>query len=63
MDRDELKRRYDLALERENPTISHTLKLQPGKYLSMDLAGTKVLLASIPLAWSLGALHLPGLGG
>lgn len=49
VDRDELQRRYELALERENPTISHTLKLQPGKYLSMDLAGTKVLVASIPL--------------
>ncbi len=29
--------------------VSHTLKLQPGKYLSMELAGTRVLLASIPL--------------
>jgi hypothetical protein len=49
VDRDELRRRYDLALERENPTISHTLNLEPGKYLSMALAGTRVLLASIPL--------------
>ena len=31
VDRDELQRRYDLALERENPSISHTLKLEPGK--------------------------------
>lgn len=49
VDRDELQRRYDLALERENPSISHTLKLEPGKYLSLELAGTRVLLASIPL--------------
>lgn len=49
VDRDELRRRYDLALDRENPSISHTLNLQPGKYLSMELAGTRVLLASIPL--------------
>lgn len=49
VDRDELQRRYDLALERENPSIGHTLKLQPGKFLSMELAGTQVLLASIPL--------------
>ncbi len=49
VDRDKLRRRYDLALERENPSISHTLKLEPGKYLSMELAGTRVLLASIPL--------------
>lgn len=49
VDRDELRRRYDLALDRENPSISHTLKLEPGKYLSIDLAGTKVLLVSLPL--------------
>lgn len=49
VDRDELRRRYDLALERENPSISHTLKLQPGKYLWMELAGTRVLLTSVPL--------------
>ena len=49
VDREELQRRYDLALDRENPSISHTLKLEPGKYLSMDLAGTKVLLVSLPL--------------
>lgn len=49
VDRDELRRRYDLALDRENPSISHTLKLQPGRYLSMEMAGTRVLLASIPL--------------
>lgn len=49
VDEDELKRRYELALDRENPLLSHTLQLQPGKFLSLELAGTRVVLASIPL--------------
>src|SRR5205807_3921973 len=49
VDEDELKRRYELALERENPLLSHTLQLQPGKFLSLELAGTRVVLAAIPL--------------
>jgi hypothetical protein len=60
VERDELQRRYDMALERENPSISHTLKLQPGKCLSMDLAGTKVVLASIPLK---DCITFPGING
>lgn len=49
VDEDELRRRYELALERENPLLSHSLQLQPGKYLSLELAGTRVVLAAIPL--------------
>ncbi len=49
VDEDELKRRYELALDRENPLLSHSLQLQPGKYLSLELAGTRVVLAAIPL--------------
>src|SRR5262249_35013799 len=49
VDEDELKRRYELALERENPLLSHTLQLQPAKFLSLQLAGTRGVLAAIPL--------------
>lgn len=49
VDEDELKRRYELALDREDPLLSHTLQLQPGKFLSLELAGTRVVLAAIPL--------------
>lgn len=58
VDEDELKRRYELALERENPLLSHALQLQPGKYLSMELAGTRVVLAAIPLK---DCITLPGI--
>lgn len=49
VDNDELKRRYEIALDRENPLIKHTIKLEKSKYLQMDLAGTKVLMTAIPL--------------
>jgi hypothetical protein len=49
VDQEELQRRYELALDRENPLLSHSLQLQPGKYLSLELAGTRVVLAAIPL--------------
>lgn len=49
VDEDELKRRYEMALEREIPAINHTLRLEDGKYLSMNCAGTKVVIAAIPL--------------
>ena len=49
VDDDELKRRYDLALDRENPVLTHTLDLEKGKYLAMELAGTRAILAAIPL--------------
>jgi hypothetical protein len=49
VDDDELKRRYELALERENPVLTHTVSLERGKYLTMELAGTRVVLAALPL--------------
>ena len=58
IDGDELRRRYDLALDRENPVIKHTLTLQPGNYLSMTVAGTQALIAAIPLKECIG---IPGI--
>lgn len=49
VDADELVRRYDLALDKENPVINHTVMLDPDKYLSLDLGNTKALLAALPL--------------
>lgn len=49
IDADELVRRYDLALERENPSIHHTFHLEDGRFLSMTIAGTKAIIATIPL--------------
>jgi len=49
VDNEELKRRYDLALECESPAINFTLELEPNKYVSMEVAGTQVITAAIPL--------------
>lgn len=49
IDPDELQRRYELALDRENPLISHELVLESDKYMAIKLGGTKVVIASIPL--------------
>lgn len=49
VDNEELKRRYDLALERESPIINFTLNLENDKYVSMEIAGTQAIIAAIPL--------------
>ena len=49
VDSDELQRRYDIALERENPLISHRLELDTGKYMVMEIGGTNCIVAAIPL--------------
>lgn len=49
IDGDELIRRYDLALDKENPVINHTVALEHDKYLSLKLGDTEALLAALPL--------------
>ena len=47
---DEIRRRYDIALERENPSLSHTLDLSSCEALDISLAATKVVIAVVPLS-------------
>ena len=49
VDIDELVRRYDMALDKENPIISHTVQLMPDKYLKLKLGDTEAVLAALPL--------------
>ncbi len=49
IDPEELQRRYDMALDRENPLISHSIDLDADKYMAMDLGGTNVVVAALPL--------------
>lgn len=49
IDNEELKRRYEVALEHEIPRISHSITLENGKFLSGEIAETQVVLAAIPL--------------
>ena len=45
----ELKRRYDLSIETDNPFINYTLDLSGCKYMIETIAGTQVVLAAVPL--------------
>lgn len=58
VDEDELKRRYELALDRENPLLTHTIQLQAGRFLSVELGGTRVALVALPLK---DCLNFPGI--
>jgi hypothetical protein len=49
VDNDELQRRYDIALEKDNPVINHTIKLEPDRYHKFKIAETDVIIAAIPL--------------
>ncbi len=58
VDSQELKRRYELALDRKDPLLSHSLRLEPGKYMDTKIAGTQVVVAAIPLK---ECLDFPGI--
>ena len=47
---DEIRRRYDIALERENPSLSHSLDLSACQTLPVKIAGTQVVIAVVPLS-------------
>lgn len=47
---DEIRRRYDMALERENPSLSHALDLSVCQTLPVMIAGTQVVIAVVPLS-------------
>ncbi len=59
VDENELRRRYDLATERENPSIDFRLTLQDKNYSSMEIAGTRAVMAAIPLK---DCIKFPGIG-
>lgn len=58
IDRDELRRRYDLALERDNPTINHTVDLSACSHMQMTLDSTEAVIAAIPLS---ECIRFPGI--
>jgi hypothetical protein len=47
---DEIRRRYDIALDRENPSLSHSLDLSVCQTLPVIIAGTQVVIAVVPLS-------------
>lgn len=58
VDRDELRRRYDLALERDNPSIEHVIDLSSCSYMEMTVHRTKAVIAVVPLS---ECIKLPGI--
>ncbi|MDR1389758.1 MAG: AIPR family protein, partial [Treponema sp.] len=58
IDSEELQHRYDYAVDKENPSITHTVALQEGKFIRMDLSATNVIIASLPLK---DCLTFPGI--
>lgn len=58
IDQEEIKRQYDLALEKDNPSIQHKIQLENGKYIKMEIAGTEAITAAIPLK---DCITLPGI--
>jgi len=53
-----IKSRWDESIAKELPKLNHTFTLDPGRYLEMNIAGFKTVLAAIPLA---DCLQLPGI--
>jgi hypothetical protein len=58
IDRDELRRRYDIALERDNPSINHVIDLSNANTMEIQMAGTNVVIAAIPLK---ECIKIPGI--
>lgn len=58
VDKNELKRRYDLALEKDNPTINHEVNLSNSKAMEIEIAGNKVVVAALPLK---ECIKMPGI--
>lgn len=58
IDAEELRRRYDYALEADNPSINYKLNLSGSKYMYHEIAGTPVVVAALPLK---ECINLPGI--
>lgn len=58
IDGGELRRRYDYAIEADNPSINYKLPLVGVKHMYHEIAGTPVLIAALPLK---ECVKLPGI--
>ncbi|WP_059173188.1 AIPR family protein [Bacillus sp. FJAT-27445] len=58
VDSDELRRRYDLALEIENPVINHVMDITNTNHMEVTIAGTQVVIATVPLK---ECIKIPGI--
>jgi len=47
IDSNKLKRRYDMALEKDNPSINHKIDLSKSKAMEVEISGNKVVITAI----------------
>lgn len=58
IDNHELRRRYQYAIESDNPSINYKLSLRGGKFMFHEIAGTPVIIVALPLK---ECIKLPGI--
>lgn len=58
IDNAELRRRYEYAIESDNPSINYKLDLGDSKFMSHEIAGTQVVVVALPLK---ECIKLPGI--
>lgn len=58
IDQEELKRRYEYAIESDNPSINYKLSLTGSKFMFHEIAGTPVIIAALSLK---ECIKLPGI--
>lgn len=58
VDNDALKFKYDEAINRNRPYINHEFKVEAGKYMELDLSGTKAVIVALPLK---ECIKIPGI--
>ena len=58
VDNEELKKRYEIAIDKEYPVIKFSLQLQKGKHLALKIADTQTVIAAVPLK---DCLSFPGI--
>lgn len=49
VDNDLLKFKYEEALNRNRPYINHEFRLEDGKYMELEIDGTKAVIVALPL--------------
>lgn len=58
VDSEEIMRRYEIALQRENPLIKHTIDLSNSKFLPITISKTHSIIVALPLK---ECLTIPGI--
>lgn len=58
VDREALKYRYDEAMNAGKPYINHSFRLEEGRYMDIDICGTRTVIAAIQLR---ECIRIPGI--